>query len=96
MSEWTEGVCDDGAAILRDGQMVPITELLAHLNAMERAVSAERDACALHIDHLAAGADLAKRNYTAIGESDHAERHEHYRTAYVTAAAAIRARGEAK
>lgn len=32
MTEWTEGVCGDGAAILRDGQMVPISELLAHLN----------------------------------------------------------------
>jgi len=22
--EWTEGICDDGAAILRDGVMVPV------------------------------------------------------------------------
>jgi hypothetical protein len=35
MSEWTEGVCEDGAAILRDGQPVPIAELLAHLNRCE-------------------------------------------------------------
>ena len=35
MSEWTEGVCSDGAAILRDGVMVPITELLSTLNGME-------------------------------------------------------------
>lgn len=33
MSEWTEGVCGDGAAILRDGEMVPISELLTILNA---------------------------------------------------------------
>jgi hypothetical protein len=35
MSQWTEGVCGDGAAILRDGEMVPITELLAILNARQ-------------------------------------------------------------
>lgn len=34
-AEWTEGVCEDGAAILRDGQMVPISDILAHLNACE-------------------------------------------------------------
>lgn len=35
MSKWTEGVCDDGAAILRDGEMVPINKLLSHLNDLE-------------------------------------------------------------
>lgn len=30
---WTEGVCDDGAAILRDGVPVSISDLLSHLNA---------------------------------------------------------------
>lgn len=35
MSKWTEGVCSDGAAILRDGQPVPISELLDHLNRCE-------------------------------------------------------------
>lgn len=39
MSEWTEGVCSDGAAILRDGEMVPISDLLAHLNAVDRALN---------------------------------------------------------
>lgn len=39
VSEWTEGVCDDGAAILRDGEMVPITELLEHLNKTDRALA---------------------------------------------------------
>jgi hypothetical protein len=38
ITEWTEGVCDDGAAILRDGEMVPITELLATLNEYEVSV----------------------------------------------------------
>lgn len=32
MTKWTEGVCEDGAAILRDGEMIPITELLEILN----------------------------------------------------------------
>lgn len=32
---WTEGVCGDGAAILRHGQMVPITDVLAILNRLE-------------------------------------------------------------
>ena len=32
---WTEGVCGDGAAILKDGQPVPITDLLDFLNRAE-------------------------------------------------------------
>ena len=31
-TEYTEGVCGDGAAILRDGQPIPITEILSRLN----------------------------------------------------------------
>ena len=31
-SIWTEGMCGDGAAILRDGVMVPIEEVVALLN----------------------------------------------------------------
>jgi hypothetical protein len=30
---WTEGICGDGAAILRDGVMQPIEDVLAALNA---------------------------------------------------------------
>ena len=33
---WTEGVCEDGAAILRDGVAVPISALLVVLNNRER------------------------------------------------------------
>ena len=33
--QWTEGVCGDGAAILRDGVMVPIEEVIARLNQAE-------------------------------------------------------------
>jgi hypothetical protein len=32
---WTEGICGDGAAILRDGVMQPIEEVIAALNAAE-------------------------------------------------------------
>lgn len=32
---WTEGVCGDGAAILRDGVMVPIEEVIDALNHRE-------------------------------------------------------------
>lgn len=46
MSEWTEGICGDGAAILRDGVQVSIIDLLAILNGMESALAAEREACA--------------------------------------------------
>lgn len=34
-AEWTEGACEDGAAILRDGEMISISKLLAHLNRAE-------------------------------------------------------------
>ena len=34
--QWSEGVCGDGAAILRDGVMIPIEELVALLNRAER------------------------------------------------------------
>ncbi len=33
--EWTEGVCGDGVAILRDGEMVPIVDVVARLNESE-------------------------------------------------------------
>ena len=32
MNQWTEGICGDGVAILRDGEMVPIDYLLSYLN----------------------------------------------------------------
>jgi chemotaxis protein histidine kinase CheA len=39
---WTEGVLGDGAAILRDGRMVPITEVLEVLNAYAAEVESHR------------------------------------------------------
>ena len=38
MSEYSQGVCQDGAAILKDGQMVTIEEILAELNNHEKLV----------------------------------------------------------
>ena len=40
MAEWTEGVCGDGAAILRDGEMIPIEDIIATLNGIESAAAA--------------------------------------------------------
>ena len=36
MSGYTQGVCQDGAAILKDGQPMTIEEILAALNESER------------------------------------------------------------
>jgi hypothetical protein len=36
---WTEGICGDGAAILKDGVMQPIEDVIAALNAAELAQS---------------------------------------------------------
>ena len=40
LPQWTEGICGDGAAILRDGVMVPIEEVITRLNQAEAALSA--------------------------------------------------------
>ena len=40
LPQWTEGVCGDGAAILRDGVMIPIEEVIARLNQAEAALAA--------------------------------------------------------
>ncbi|NBW18408.1 MAG: hypothetical protein EBR82_61580 [Caulobacteraceae bacterium] len=40
LPQWTEGVCGDGAAILRDGVMIPIEEVIARLNQAEAALVA--------------------------------------------------------
>ncbi|MGR9384888.1 hypothetical protein [Rhizobium leguminosarum] len=41
MSRYTEGVCDDGAAILKDGVPVSITEILSMLNLHEQMVNTQ-------------------------------------------------------
>jgi hypothetical protein len=40
--EWTEGVLGDGAAILRDGVQIPISELLHILNSADSAAEHAR------------------------------------------------------
>lgn len=43
MAEYSQGVCGDGAAILRDGQRMTVDEIVAELNAAD-AVRKERAA----------------------------------------------------
>ncbi len=52
--EWTEGVCGDGAAILRDGEMVPIEDVVAALNRAEAVRSAALEEAAQVADIEAA------------------------------------------
>lgn len=54
MAEWTEGVCDDGAAILRDGEPVKISDLLAHLNTEQAEATARQK-----VSHIGAPAVFA-------------------------------------
>jgi hypothetical protein len=58
-TEWTEGVCSDGAAILRNGEMVPISDLLNYLN---RAESARLEA----LEEAAKIADSIAKDYGQI------------------------------
>lgn len=44
MSEYTQGVCHDGAAILKDGQPLTIEQVIEALR--------ERDALAAHVDRI--------------------------------------------
>lgn len=36
MSEYTQAVCEDGAAILKDGQMMTIEEIIDHLRSIQQ------------------------------------------------------------
>ncbi len=68
--EWTEGVCSDGAAILRDGEMVPITDLLDYLNRAESArLEALEEAAKIAI-FAAAEHCIARRNHMAIAQTE--------------------------
>ena len=57
VSEWTEGVCGDGAAILCDGTMVPIEKVVAELNRLTK--------CSAALERLLA---LIKPKYTEPDE----------------------------
>ena len=65
MSEWTEGVCSDGAAILRDGKPVPISELIEHMNRCESIRSAALEDAAKVADDRA---DQCAECYAAHGQ----------------------------
>lgn len=41
MVEFTQGVCQDGAAILKDGKMLTIEEILEHLRGINCAIALE-------------------------------------------------------
>lgn len=58
MPEWTEGVCGDGAAILRDGEMIPIEDVIATLNKLEGAAAA--------VEEMARQVSEAKRMLAAV------------------------------
>lgn len=64
MAEWTEGVCGDGAAILRDGCMVPIEELIETLNGYEGKISdleGELRGVIHEMDHIMYESDTEQR-----------------------------------
>jgi hypothetical protein len=61
-AQWTEGVCGDGAAILRDGEMVTVSDVLVALN--------EREQCMTRITELEAAIEKALRHAGANGMAD--------------------------
>jgi hypothetical protein len=64
MAEWTEGICVDGAAILRDGCMVPIEELIATLNGYEARIGdleGELRGVMHEMDHILYESDTTRR-----------------------------------
>lgn len=63
--EWTEGVLGDGAAILRDGVQIPISELLHILNSADSAAERAR---------LQAFEEAAKIVYGLSSSDNEAER----------------------
>ena len=69
MSEWTEGVCSNGAAILRDGQPVTISELLEHLNRCESIRSAALEEAAKVAETFADNRGYTSDRYTYGAET---------------------------
>ena len=63
MAEWTEGVCVDGAAILRDGCMVRIEDLIETLNGYETKIGeleGELRGVIHEMDHIMYESDLGR------------------------------------
>ncbi len=57
-AKWTEGVCGDGAVILRDGLPVAITEILAILNGSGGTDAPVRYGCHVELNLIETGAAL--------------------------------------
>lgn len=76
MAEYSQGVCGDGAAILRDGQRMTVDEIVAELNGLYRAMDRFVVASALY--HTSPHDTVAIRAYAKarrvavdlIGEDD--------------------------
>ena len=55
MSRYSQGVCNDGAAILRDGQRLTVDEIIAHLNAFDTATDIlSENSYSHHMPHMIA------------------------------------------
>src|SRR5690554_6886403 len=50
MSDYSQGVCQDGAAILKDGEMLTIEQILEHLKQRDRLVEVLREVLDARID----------------------------------------------
>ena len=63
MSEYTQGVCRDGAAILKDGQPLTIEQILEALR--------DRDALTAHVDRLRERLGMCRHHACySVGDSD--------------------------
>jgi hypothetical protein len=50
MAEWTEGVMGDGAVILKDGQPIPVDQVIEHITWLESALRRIADGYSAEID----------------------------------------------
>ena len=96
MSDATWSDADDADLLeaireARDGEVA--IEMFVIRRAVNAAIAAEREACAMMLDEAAAEARTARDNYRVLHETAHADRHDNRASAYAAGANAIRARG---
>jgi hypothetical protein len=72
---WTEGVCGDGAAILKDGVMQPIESVIAALNAAELAQPEPEGATDWELETIEAIAQIVYENAMLATAPEHARPH---------------------
>lgn len=84
MGKYTEGVCSDGAAILRDGVPMTISEILTELNVLARNKALEEAAHVIETGQETHSSD-------AHGDSYSLTQRRHGNMAGLAYAAAIRA-----